>query len=378
MKPPGANGGGGYLPQVDGLRGLAILAVVFHHFGVHPHGALDWGPIGPVVFFMLSGYFITQSLWKIQGRAAEGSPMLPLALGFHARRIFRILPAVILLLVIGGFLGMEECSTTWPWHLAFLTNFLVIFQREWIGSVSHLWSLSLQEQFYLLSTLILFVPRAYFVRTMLVAIAAAGIFRLVCILYGSSEYARWLLLPGSLDAFATGGLAAWLVREGYAEVIFRPRISRLIAAGAVVSLVVSRFLRFLPDTHLGTAAVETFQAVFFLWLLLCLVANSTGMLSRIFLFRPLVFLGRVSFGIFVFHTLVAYAAAPALRMLPESPLLRAVILVGLSVAVAVPSYHLLEQPMNRLAKRLDFGKLGRSLSRWGAFAGRRVGGAPPQ
>jgi len=107
------------------------------------------------------------------------------------------------------------------------------------------------------------------------------------------------------------------------------------------------------------------------------VMNSEGVLSRIFLFRPLVFLGRVSFGIFVFHTLVGYAAAPAIRMLPESHLLRAVVLAGLSVAAAVPSYHLLEQPMNRLAKRLDFGKFGGSLAKWGGFAVRRAGGLPP-
>ena len=49
---------GAYLPQLDGLRGLAILAVVFHHFDFHPPSWIDWGPVGPSVFFLLSGYLI--------------------------------------------------------------------------------------------------------------------------------------------------------------------------------------------------------------------------------------------------------------------------------------------------------------------------------
>ena len=61
-----------YLPQLDGLRGVAILAVAFHHFGFHPPSWMDWGPVGPSVFFLLSGYLITLSLWKLQDKNDNG------------------------------------------------------------------------------------------------------------------------------------------------------------------------------------------------------------------------------------------------------------------------------------------------------------------
>ena len=67
-----AHKAGAYLPQLDGLRGLAILAVVFHHFGFHPPSWMDWGPVGPSVFFLLIGYLITLSLWKLQDKNDSG------------------------------------------------------------------------------------------------------------------------------------------------------------------------------------------------------------------------------------------------------------------------------------------------------------------
>ena len=128
---------GAYLPQLDGLRGLAILAVVFHHFDFHPPSWMDWGPVGPSVFFMLSGYLITLSLWKLQdkhdGRLWNFSQAVA---SFHARRICRLLPVIGVLLAIGWLCGIEEYRETWLWHATFLTNFYIVVHHEWIGSLS--------------------------------------------------------------------------------------------------------------------------------------------------------------------------------------------------------------------------------------------------
>ena len=374
---PRAENSTGYLPQVDALRGLAILAVIYHHFGFHPPGWLDWGPVGPSVFFMLSGYFITLSLWKIQRSGTAGQSMLPQALEFHSRRIFRIFPVLLILVGLGVLFGLEEFRSTWFWHLSFLTNFLVVYQSDWIGSLSHLWSLSLQEQFYILWTLILFVPPAFFVRTMLMIIVGAGGFRLTCILAGSSEYARWLLLPGSLDVFAIGGLVAWMTRHGNLEWMRSPKWQLPLTAAAVASLIFSRYLRFLPDTNPWTAAVEFFQCAFFLWLVLRLVAFPKSALTQVFQVTPLVLLGKLSFGIFAFHTLVGACAAPLLVYLPDNHFCHATFLAALSIVAAIPSYFLLEQPMNRLAKQFDFGHLGRQLA-WFAGGVRRAAALKPQ
>jgi len=344
---------------LDGLRGLAILAVVFHHFDFHPPSWIDWGPVGPSVFFLLSGYLITLSLWKLQDKhGGQLWNFSQVVARFHARRICRLLPVIGILLVIGSLCGIEGYRETWLWHATFLTNVYIVVNNEWIGSLSHLWSLSLQEQFYLVWPLILLVPRSLFPYAMLFVVIGAAAFRLGCILTGASEFARWFLLPGSLDTFATGGLAAWILQNRRAGAVTSRKWAGPLVCGAFASLAFSRYLRFLPDTNPGTAAVELFECIFFGWLLLCLVETPKSPASRALTFRPLIFVGKVSYGIFVFHTLVAvsmshWLSAAGLNEVNHS-FLRAAILAAISIAVAAASWHWMEQPLNRWVRNQEF------------------------
>lgn len=354
--PPTGRAPGGYLPQLDGLRGIAILAVAFHHFGVHPPAWIDWGPVGPSIFFVLSGYLITLSLWKLQAGQPAGRVGWLLA-GFHARRICRLLPVIALLLLAGSLAGLPEYRETWMWSLTFTTNLLLVLHNDWIGGLSHFWSLSMQEQFYLLWPLVLLVPRARFLQAMFATIVLAAGFRLACIESGASVFARWFLLPGSLDAFATGALVAWLVRNRRAGIVFSRRWAFPLGIAAFASLAFSRYLRFLPDTHPATAAVEIFEYFFFAWLLIYLVEAPESRVSRVLGFRPLVFVGTVSYGIFVFHTLVGILSAHLLNAAGFSgslfPLERASLFTLASIAVASASWYGLEKPVNRWVRSLE-------------------------
>ena len=354
-----AHKAGAYLPQLDGLRGLAILAVVFHHFGFHPPSWMDWGPVGPSVFFLLSGYLITLSLWKLQDKNDSGLwSFSQVVASFHARRICRLLPVIGVLLIIGWLCGIEEYRETWVWHVTFLTNFYLVAHNEWIGGLSHFWSLSLQEQFYLVWPVVLLVPRRVFPCAMILVIVGASVFRLQCILTGASEFSRWLMLPGSLDAFATGGLAAWILRNKRGSAVTSKIWSWPLFLAAVASLAFSRYLRFLPDTNPGTAAVELFECVFFGWLLLRVLEAPKSLAARALTFGPLIFVGKVSYGIFVFHTLVAVSLSPWLKAagLNEAsyPFVRAAILAAISIAVAAASWRWMEQPLNRWVRNREF------------------------
>ena len=77
------------LAQLDGMRGVAVLFVIWHHFGLPIPKWLDWGPIAPSIFMMLSGYLITRSLEKMRGQVTGAG-----LLSFHARRLTRLLPAL--------------------------------------------------------------------------------------------------------------------------------------------------------------------------------------------------------------------------------------------------------------------------------------------
>ncbi|CAN5397760.1 acyltransferase [soil metagenome] len=348
-----------YLPQLDGLRGFAILAVVFHHFGVHPPGWIDWGPVGPSVFFMLSGYLITISLWKLKKEPTRNAWHFgSLIAGFHARRMARVLPLVFLLLIVGSLLGFEEYGKTWPWHLTFLSNVAIIVKNEWIGTLSHLWSLSLQEQFYLLWPLVLLLPVRTFPYVMVVLVLAAAVFRLVCILQGSTELFRWLALPASIDAFATGAFVAWFLRHRLVKSTSSLRSVWLFLVLALASLAFSRYLRFLPDSNPATAAVEIFECAFFGWLLLHLIDRPQSMAARFLCFRPLIYVGRISYGIFIFHTLISVLVPKWLGLdtyIAEGHhLLGAAFLAAVSIAVATASWYCIEQPLNAWIRRVDF------------------------
>ena len=95
---------------------------------------------------------------------------------------------------------------------------------EWAGFLSHLWSLAMQEQFYLVWPLVLLLPTRYLLPTLLVAYAGAAVFRAWCLHVGVSDLFRWFMLPGSLDAFAAGGFVAWaqMARRG-AEKLWQGR-----------------------------------------------------------------------------------------------------------------------------------------------------------
>lgn len=357
--PVSTDGQAAYLPQLDGLRGLAILAVMFHHFGFHPPSWMDWGPVGPSVFFLLSGYLITHSLWKLQGRATTGAwDFSRLLLKFHARRIFRLLPLIIVLLAIGWLCGLRSYRETWMWHLTFLTNFYMVSTNEWVGSLSHFWSLSVQEQFYLLWPLVLFVPRRVFPQAMVLIVLSAAAFRLGCLLQGSSEFTRWFLLPASLDAFATGGLVAWIQSKGWSSIVRSRTWAWPLLIAATVSLIFSRYLRFLPDTNLATSIVELFECIFFAWLLLRLLESPRCLSTRLLKFRPLIFVGKISYGIFIFHTLVAVAFSFWLEEaeLTQTNLsfLRAAILAAMSIAIAAASWQWFEHPLNCWVRQFDF------------------------
>lgn len=124
--------GGVYQPQLDGLRAVAILGVLFHHFGLHIPEFFEYGPVSVRLFFALTGYFITIWLWQAEdaARGAERSVWSTLP-RFHARRLLRIVPPLYLSLLLASLLGLGEVRVSLGWHLGFLSNFHVMQTGYW-------------------------------------------------------------------------------------------------------------------------------------------------------------------------------------------------------------------------------------------------------
>src|SRR5271170_3107986 len=130
-----------YHPHLDGLRALAILGILFEHLDLPLPVMLRCGPLSVRFFFVLTGYFITLSLWRIKDEmveAADGS-YVPLY-RYYLGRLMRIGPPFYLSLIIGAIFGIEEVRTNFLWLATFQANNYIAWQGYWPADISHYWS----------------------------------------------------------------------------------------------------------------------------------------------------------------------------------------------------------------------------------------------
>ena len=205
-----------YQTQFDGLRAFAVLTVIVDHFSADvPNFPLpDWihlGATGVRLFLVLSGYFITASLRRARDRMEAAELSAGRTVGaFYWRRILRITPAYFLFVTIALLLNLGTIRQNWPWAFTGTVNWLIAWKNQWPLTISHLWSICVQEQFYLIwPMLILFLPRKWMLGT-IIAVAISGIlFRIGCVVFSVPIMARWVLPFGSLDSLAAGAAIGW-------------------------------------------------------------------------------------------------------------------------------------------------------------------------
>jgi len=347
----------GYQVQLDGLRGLAILSVLIHHFEVHMPLWLDWGPVGVRLFFLLSGYLITLSVWKIiQPDLAAGALWKGIG-SFHLKRAVRLLPVLYLMLFVGVLMGLPEIQEGFVWHAAFLTNFYTLAQDEWPGAASHLWSLSVQEQFYVFwPFLLIVVPRRILPWTLLGLVLFAFGYRYYCWSTDASVLMRWLMLPGVIDSFAMGSLVACWKSAGQPFSITKGWTRHAWMLAAIAAYCGARVLRLLtfpsesPPAWL--AIVESLENFALAWVLLRTVAGWNGWLGALLSNRWLCYIGKISFGLYIFHVLIHVAFSPWLTTFGIlDSRARAIILILGTLGVASISWHSMEAPLSALMKR---------------------------
>src|SRR6184192_2733115 len=343
-----------YQPQFEGLRSLAVLTVMVDHFSADvPNFPLpDWirlGATGVRLFLVLSGYFITASLRRARdrmdaGRLSAGRTMT----AFYWRRLLRISPAYGVYVVIALILGLGTIRQNWAWVFTGTVNWLIALNNEWPLAISHLWSICVQEQFYLLwPLLILLLPRRW-VLSAIIAVAFAGIaFRIGCVIFSAPIIARWVLPFGSLDSLAAGAALGWWGG--------RLRASRggwLLALICLSMLTVAAVLRNSDPTKLKSVLVEPLEAGAFVILVARTATGFDGNIARFLSNAGLVFAGRISYGLYIYHILVAMVfnrwMPSQMRFLITIRSLRLVVFGIVTLFVAALSWRLLEQPINRL------------------------------
>ncbi|OIJ28509.1 hypothetical protein UG56_001640 [Nocardioides luteus] len=351
----------GRIDALDGIRAIAVTAVVVYH--LFPD-ALPGGFLGVDLFFVLSGYLITRGLAQ---RIASGKG-LGLA-RFWWRRTLRLLPALGMMLVVvaaaTGIVGGPAAVRLRPQLMAALTytsNWyqagagLSYFERTEPPVLQHLWSLAVEEQFYLvwpplLIAIVLLAgsARAAAGATAVLAAASAVAMAVTFVpgedpsrLYFGTDTHGFSLLIGAVAALVSLSPGAWAARWLAAPMDGRDKAHRLVVVSTLAVCVLGMVLIGETSTFAyrgGIVLVDLAAAI------AVVSAAVPGQVAPVLGSRPLVWVGRRSYAIYLWHwPLIVLLATGA--PVPEG--VRAVLVVGLSLGLAALSWTYVERPVQRL------------------------------
>jgi peptidoglycan/LPS O-acetylase OafA/YrhL len=302
-----------YRPELDGIRGLAILAVLAQHVGLP---STTWsGMVGVNLFFVLSGFLITSLLVAEHDRTGR----IDLR-AFYERRIRRLVPALAAVLLatavvmalqgrIAEYLGQAGAAVFYVANIAKSVGFD-------LGYVGHTWSLAQEEQFYLLwPAAIVLLPRRWLVPGIMVGIVAS--------------VAMQLLTKDDLLAYFRPDVRADAILWGCLLALAPVRLPAVVAGLCAIGLVLVAFGDAWPYAY-GLASV----------LSVGLVAGAAS-LSRLLSARFLVRIGEISYGLYLWHLLPATMLWPVTQSGNVGAM---VVVLVLSFGLALASERWIERP----------------------------------
>ena len=352
----------GYRPHLDALRALAVVPVVLQH-------SLPWeglpvlhdiGMVGVTLFFTLSGYLITGILLRARAANSTRQGAFRALRAFYVRRTLRIFPVYYLVLGALVLLNVNGIRDYWLWHGLYLSNMLAALKSRYIFP-THFWSLAVEEQFYLLwAPAVLFLPQRWLKPIAWAMVAAGPVSRGLLFALTASRTTSWVPVTSCMDLLGIGCLLAMATEGERPDRWFTgPRwlVGAVVLAVGVSALdVVNRgralaiTVHTLPWAILACAAIERAAAGF------------NGFIGRLAGWRPIVHVGRISYGIYVYHvfaprmlTFLTEQGLP-LATFTVRGLPRLVAVSLLTLATAAVSWRLLEAPINRLKVRFPYSR----------------------
>ncbi|MGD9641763.1 MAG: acyltransferase family protein [Elusimicrobiales bacterium] len=339
-----------YRKEIDGLRAIAVMAVILFHAGVKPFGG---GFVGVDVFFVISGYLITSI---ILGELALGSFTLA---GFYDRRLRRILPPLFLVMLVcipfAWFWLLPEDLKSFSKSLVsvslFSSNIQFWSEKGYFDTLAglkpllHTWSLGVEEQYYLLFPAFLLLAWRFCRRHIVMLLAVVAV--------ASLAAAQWAAIYKPAAAFYFLPTRSWELLVGSFIAIYLsrarddmpPTLATQSLGAAGLGLIAFSVLAFTEETPFPGfyAAVPAVGAA-----LVILFGNQATLVGRLLSNRVLVGIGLISYGLYLWHHPVF--AFARLRTVAEPDGLRAAALVALTFLCAFLSWKYVERPFRNRTK----------------------------
>jgi len=350
-----------YIPQLDALRAIAVILVVNFHWlgGFWTFG----GGSGVTLFFVLSGFLITRIL--LYEKYQHPDHKLKVIGNFIARRTLRIFPIYYLFIFFFFLIGDPYMRQHIAWYISYCSN-IHFFNVGMLDTTmyAHTWSLATEEQFYLIwPWLLLFINRKHELKLIGAYILTGIVFRIILevVLHKYSI----TLLPSSFDAFGIGALLAYITlnteNSSTAEKLLgflKKHLSALTIFPFILSMVLFHLRLPYPYAGLANIFFQTFFSIFSMAFIYHAVIGFKGSSSLFFNNKAVLYVGKISYGIYLYHKVIPWAYSYAAKKLhysfEETGTWQYFLYLATVILVAHLSWKLVETPVIRLKKRFVY------------------------
>ena len=296
-----------YIKQFDTVRAFAVFLVILSHWSFGLNIPFNLGSIGVTIFFVLSGFLITQILLRDKQKIEtlnDGTNKLSIIGKFTIRRALRIFPIyyiLLIVLILSRSILPNLVMQDWYYYALYIQNYLYYFRDAFPGGkLSHMWSLAVEEQFYLFwPWIIVFINKKHLLKVLFGGLIFGFLFQFsIPFIWGSHNPYVGLLTPACIDSFCAGGLLAYIIVYKNALNKFYPLIQNIGIVALIIFLISNLFK---INFHLPE---RTIVSVITTWLLAKILTNKNKYFDLVMSNELVMSLGKVSYGLYLFHNFI--------------------------------------------------------------------------
>lgn len=320
-----------------------------------------WGH-GVILFFVLSGYLISNILFELKEKIDSGLTTHSSALkAFYFRRFLRIFPIYYLLLFYLYSINYNNTREIFPWLVTYTSNLLQCKTGSFVGDFNHFWSLAVEEQFYILwPFLILFIDQKKVFKLILIFMAFSFLSRTTCVIVADKNW-MWgaYFTPNLFLPLALGALIAYAKRyKPQLEAFF---LKNIWLYGSLAFYIIAYY--FLHHQYNSKVFSTIFDEYLFSFVSAFFIAKASSngfkyLGKRILEHDVVVFTGTISYGLYVYHLFMVnffwYYLVPEYHLGVENKHAMWVVYFAIAYGLAILSYYIIEKPIGRLKSYFNY------------------------
>lgn len=357
-----------YFLQLEGLRFLAVSAVMIGHWVNFPSFEtlnLVFASIGVNLFFVLSGFLITRILIinKLSNEQKNNHSHWNSIKQFYIRRTLRIFPIYYLLIIVTILIDFKPAREIFIWLITYTTNIYWTTGGK-LGGFGHLWSLAVEEQFYLVFPFfILFIPKRYILYSLYSLLVLSIGMRLILNIVYPLGLGTYALMPCCLDSFGIGGiLGYWMIfdKEKLANLLKKKWLF-ITSLLLFFSCCVQFYLFPLGNMFISLFYRFSFSITCFWIIGIAALPGFKGIVQTFLENKLIIYLGKISYGLYLYHHFMPYLCSYFLKLfsfslpLPQfSNFEYPILYFLLTLMLSFLSWHCIEKPFNALKKYFEY------------------------